>query len=138
MRAYVLCLLSIFLPVIAVPIDHDAAYGFVEVESFSNGLSKRQSLSVTQNQLGLCRPVTVIFARGTIELGNVGSLVGPPFFNALGAVSIHGIFYCPYGIVERELTHIGGANALNICLRGMIPPERVMLTMQFLIDHWCE
>jgi len=32
---------------------------------------------------GPCKPVTVIFARGTLELGNVGSLAGPPFFNAL-------------------------------------------------------
>jgi len=123
MRAYVLYLLCIFLRVIAVPIDHDAAYGFVEVESFSNGLSKRQSLSVTQNQLELCKPVTVIFARGTIELGNVGSLVGPPFFNALGAVSIHRVFFCPCGILERELAHIRGANALKICLRGVLPSE---------------
>ena len=31
-------------------------------------------------------PVTVIFARGTTEPGNVGVLVGPPFFDALGAI----------------------------------------------------
>lgn len=31
-----------------------------------------------------CAPVTVIFARGTIELGNVGIFAGPPFFTALG------------------------------------------------------
>lgn len=30
-----------------------------------------------------CKAVTLIFARGTIEAGNVGSLVGPPFFSAL-------------------------------------------------------
>jgi len=135
MRAYILYLISIFLSVIAVPINYDAAYGLIEVESFSNGLSKRQSLSVTQNQLGLCRPVTVIFARGTIELGNVGSLVGPPFFNAIGAVSIHGVFACPCGIFERELEHIGGASALIICLRGVITLKRVMLTMPSSIGH---
>lgn len=123
MRVYIPYLLSIFLSVIAVPIDQNTAYELVEVESFSDGLSKRQSLSVTQNQLGLCRPVTVIFARGTIELGNVGSLVGPPFFNALGAVSTHGVFHCFCGTVECKLAFIGGANPLNICLRGMIPQE---------------
>lgn len=30
-----------------------------------------------------CKPVTVIFARGTTEPGNVGVLAGPPFFDAL-------------------------------------------------------
>ena len=45
----------------------------------------RDNFDVTRNDLvnGVCAPVTVIFARGTLELGNVGSLAGPPFFNAL-------------------------------------------------------
>ena len=34
----------------------------------------------------LCRPITIIFARGTLELGNVGTFAGPPFFNALSAL----------------------------------------------------
>lgn len=39
----------------------------------------------TQNGLsGPCKAVTVIFARGTSEIGNVGSVTGPPFFQALG------------------------------------------------------
>lgn len=38
----------------------------------------------TYNDLpGSCKPYTVVFARGTLELGNVGILVGPPFFQAL-------------------------------------------------------
>lgn len=50
-------------------------------------LAKRQDeLSDTRNELAECKPVTVIFARGTIELGNVGSLTGPPFFVALESV----------------------------------------------------
>src|SRR3954471_16734486 len=32
---------------------------------------------------GSCKAYTVIFARGTTEPGNVGILVGPPFFDAL-------------------------------------------------------
>lgn len=44
-------------------------------------------IQTTQNGLsGPCGPVTVIFARGTTEPGNVGVLVGPPFFDALGAI----------------------------------------------------
>lgn len=49
------------------------------------GLNVRQS-SDTRNDLtdgSACKAVTVIFARGTTESGNVGSLVGPPFFSAL-------------------------------------------------------
>jgi Cutinase len=44
-------------------------------------------IQTTQNGLsGSCGPVTVIFARGTTETGNVGVLAGPPFFDALGAI----------------------------------------------------
>lgn len=51
-------------------------------------LVARDNWDVTRNDLvnGICAPVTVIFARGTLELGNVGSLAGPPFFNALADI----------------------------------------------------
>src|SRR6266487_2733393 len=40
--------------------------------------------STSENDLsGSCKDVTVIWARGTTEPGNVGVLIGPPFFNAL-------------------------------------------------------
>ncbi|TLS25055.1 hypothetical protein PpBr36_06966 [Pyricularia pennisetigena] len=41
----------------------------------------------TQNGLveGRCAAVTVLFARGTLESGNVGTFAGPPFFQALAA-----------------------------------------------------
>jgi len=48
---------------------------------------------------GGCKPYTVVFARGTLELGNVGILVGPPFFQALkdrfGAanIAVQGVKY---------------------------------------------
>ena len=51
-------------------------------------LSARQLGGDTQNQLtdGTgCRAVTVLFARGTTETGNVGTLTGPPFFQALSS-----------------------------------------------------
>jgi len=64
-------------------------------------LEPRDNWSVTRNDLedNPCAPVTVIFARGTIELGNVGSLAGPPFFNALaniigdGNLNVQGVDY---------------------------------------------
>lgn len=46
-----------------------------------------------------CKAMTVIFARGTTETGNVGTLAGPPFFSALkdlvGAenVAVQGVDY---------------------------------------------
>lgn len=67
----------------ASPIQNVQTRGFEEMAALSNQISKRMSFSDTQNQLGECRPVTVIFARGTFETGNVGALVGPPFFQAL-------------------------------------------------------
>jgi Cutinase len=48
---------------------------------------------------GVCAPVTVIFARGTSEPGNVGAIVGPPFSAALdqsigaGNVAFQGVDY---------------------------------------------
>ena len=82
----------------AAPID-DASKNFEKMGALSRNVSRSLSISDTRNELDLCRPVTVIFARGTIETGNVGSLAGPPFFNALslalGAdnVAIQGVDY---------------------------------------------
>lgn len=57
-------------------------------------------IQTTQNGLsGSCGAVTVIYARGTTEPGNVGVLVGPPFFDALksridaGNVVVQGVNY---------------------------------------------
>lgn len=69
--------------------------------SSSSGLVERDNFSDTRNDLvnGGCSPVTIIFARGTLELGNVGSLAGPPFFNALtdmigdSNVAVQGVDY---------------------------------------------
>lgn len=61
---------------------------------------KRQSLAgITQNGLtGACKGMTVIFARGTTETGNVGTVAGPPFFQALSAkvggdLAVQGVDY---------------------------------------------
>lgn len=44
-----------------------------------------QGFKTTRQDLedGKCSDLLVIFARGTFEPGNVGALVGPPFFKAL-------------------------------------------------------
>lgn len=68
-------------------------------------LSRRQYTGDTYNQLTdgtACRAVTVIYARGTTQEGNVGSAdsEGPTFFNALaarlggtGQLAIQGVTY---------------------------------------------
>lgn len=46
-----------------------------------------------------CKDMTIIFARGTTETGNVGTLSGPPFFDAVTAsvgadkVAVQGVEY---------------------------------------------
>jgi cutinase len=68
-------------------------------------LDKRAYTSNTYNQLTdgtACRPITVIYARGTTQDGNVGApdVEGPTFFNALAArvggesrLAIQGVTY---------------------------------------------
>jgi cutinase len=58
-------------------------------------------LSISQNDVlgaGGCKAMTVLFARGTSELGNMGSVAGPPFVSAIGAmmggnVAVQGVPY---------------------------------------------
>lgn len=71
---------------IAVDVCVTGPLGFGGMQASS--LMKRQSDSDTENELvdGECADVTVIFARGTLESGNVGSLAGPPMFDALDAL----------------------------------------------------
>jgi hypothetical protein len=48
--------------------------------------SRQLATADTENDLtngSPCKAMTVIFARGTTETGNVGTLTGPPFFNAM-------------------------------------------------------
>lgn len=55
-------------------------------------------LSINQNRQG-CSDVSLIFARGTCDPGNVGALVGPPVFQAVQAalgsksLSVQGVPY---------------------------------------------
>ncbi|TKA68140.1 hypothetical protein B0A55_06949 [Friedmanniomyces simplex] len=71
--------------------------------ALANPITKRQYLGqTTENQLTdgtPCRAITILFARGTTEEGNVGTLAGPPFFqavvNKVGAsnVAVQGVDY---------------------------------------------
>ncbi|EQB53657.1 Cutinase [Colletotrichum fructicola] len=68
----------------------------------STPITKRQAdfSGNTQNGLqgGACANMIVVFARGTTERGNVGTIAGPPFFQALSAqvggnLEVQGIEY---------------------------------------------
>jgi hypothetical protein len=78
-----LAILLEYLP----PIDGtiDAVVGILT--DFENIVADLTGEQDTYNELGQpCTEYTVIFARGTSEPGNVGILVGPPFFYALEAL----------------------------------------------------
>lgn len=69
-----------YIPAINGPIE--AVEGVLT--TFENLLALLTFQPTTYNEAaGSCKAYTVLFARGTTEPGNVGILVGPPFFEAL-------------------------------------------------------
>ncbi|MCJ1366497.1 hypothetical protein MMC16_005626 [Acarospora aff. strigata] len=74
------------------------------MSAVSHEAASLPNIADTRNELGECALITVIFARGTVEGGNVGALAGPPFFNALEGlvggqnVAVQGVDY-PANIV---------------------------------------
>lgn len=56
-----------------------------EISSAVAGCSNIELQGVTANDIldGVCKPFTLIFARGTLESGNLGGIVGPPLVAAL-------------------------------------------------------
>lgn len=126
------------LAVTASPISIARATGFDKMGALSAELDKRQeNWSDTRNELSECKPVTVIFARGTIELGNVGSITGPPFFNALdvaiGAdkVAVQGVDYPADIVGYLEGGDQGGAAilaALTAQAASQCPHTQIILS----------
>ena len=53
---------------------------------FESTLAAVLNVDTTENGVSGCKDMTVIFARGTTEPGNVGLVTGPPFFDALTAM----------------------------------------------------
>ncbi|KAI4128951.1 MAG: hypothetical protein LQ347_003970 [Umbilicaria vellea] len=100
MKSFFLASALLGLTATAIPIDDVKPRGFEKMAAVSNSeLVERISFSTTRNELGQCAPITVIFARGTVEPGNVGDLAGPQFFNALDIlygdsnVAVQGVNY---------------------------------------------
>jgi cutinase len=73
---------------------------------------------------GVCKPVTLIFARGTTEPGNMGSIVGPPLADAMislmGAnqVAVQGVNYPAnvQGAISGATNPKGAAGAMNMAM----------------------
>lgn len=64
--------------------------------SSTTGYTSGSDANDVQN--GVCAPLTVIFARGTSEPGNIGTVIGPPLFSALSSdlnkeVALQGVNY---------------------------------------------
>ena len=84
------------------------------------------TVSSTANdvQNGACKPVTLIFARGTTETGNIGSEVGPPLVTALqkavgaGNLAVQGVNYPAdvEGAVSGATNDKGAAGAQNMAM----------------------
>ena len=89
-------ILSVILGFLTTLIAALPAYIPSTLDTRDATLQTRDDLSDTRNDLldGTCKPVTIIFARG-----NVGTLAGPPFFNALtdlvgdDTVAVQGVDY---------------------------------------------
>lgn len=73
------------VPSVAAP---SASISASEVAAAVAGCSGVSPVGVVRNDIidGICKPYTLIFARGTTETGNIGSIVGPPFVLALEEV----------------------------------------------------
>ena len=83
MKAAVLSFILSALLTAATPVKQvlpaDSSFYLMNVINELNAtsqLDKRELFGTTCSQGSLCRPVTVLFARGTIEPGNVGYLAG--------------------------------------------------------------
>ena len=86
-------------PVSKLPVDTSVTLTTTMNALNANTVGKREVYGDSSNELGECAPVTAIFARGTIEPGNIGLLAGPPFFDVLsaqlgGKLGVQGV---PYG-----------------------------------------
>lgn len=76
-------LLALISELFPVNVALDAAQDIISAADLA--LAKLEGFETTRDDLnnGVCGDVLVIFARGTDEPGNVGSLVGPALFQAL-------------------------------------------------------
>lgn len=96
--------LNQFLQMISTLPEGEAALDAVGLvlTPLQQGLADSVGIDTTRDDLAQnapCADVTVIFARGTTEPGNVGLVTGPPFFDALSeqlgakSLAVQGVEY---------------------------------------------
>lgn len=83
---------------------------------------------------GVCAPLTVIFARGTSETGNIGLIIGPPLFAALktdldSQVALQGVNYAADVAGDIELGAEGGPDMATLAEQALsqCPTTKVAL-----------
>jgi len=108
------------------------------LSSLLGGLSKRQLTgSITANDVtdkASCKALTFIFARGSDEMGNMGSVVGPPVATQLKSltgnkVNVQGVTYAATAASNAALGSNGGpimANLVETALK-QCPDTKVVL-----------
>ena len=84
---------------------------------------------------GVCAPLTVIFARGTGESGNIGSVIGPPLFAALSKdlnknVALQGVNYAADVAGDTDLGAEGGPTMASLAEQALkqCPSTKVALS----------
>jgi len=71
---------------------------------------------------GVCAPVTLVFARGSTEQGNMGTVVGPPLATAMkaafGNVAVQGVNYPAsiQGAISGATDPKGAAGSMNMAM----------------------
>lgn len=96
---------AILAALVNLPIIGQAVNGISDaLTTFEQDLAVATGTQTTENDpegasSASCAPMSVVFARGTTEPGNVGLVTGPPFFDALeamlgtGQVAVQGVDY---------------------------------------------
>ncbi|ODH13320.1 hypothetical protein ACO22_07376 [Paracoccidioides brasiliensis] len=81
-----------------------------------------------------CQPLTLIYARGTGEIGNMGEIIGPPLAGALrtrmnGKVTIQGVNYPASDLGNLNFGEDGGPTMVNLVRQSLsqCPGSRVVL-----------
>ncbi|KUI54243.1 Cutinase [Cytospora mali] len=97
-------LLALISELFPVNVTLEAAQDLISTAD--QALADAEGFETTRNDLkdGVCGDVLVIFARGTDEPGNVGALVGPPFFDAIEDALGSGYTLAVQGVDDYDAT----------------------------------
>ena len=110
------------------------AFGQQPILGTQNRTSFASALVAVDVQNGVCAPLTVVYARGTNEPGNIGSVVGPRMFWSFanemnGNIALQGVNYPAdsYGNVVRGATGAPSMTALALQAKAQCPETKLAL-----------